>query len=96
MCNPNKQIVDLCGTATNDPLLQLISSSKWSLGTNIELVEDILGWINNNLEVIAHIGTIEVNVIKGEALNEFIKVIKKMASIQKSLTRFWSLFLTVL
>lgn len=73
VCNPYKQDVDLCGTATNDLLQQLISSSKWSLGTNIELVEDILGWINDNLEGLTCNGTIEVNVIKGEALNEFIK-----------------------
>lgn len=72
-CNPFKQNVDLCGTATNDLLLQLISSSKWSWGTNIELVEDILGWINDNLEELKDNGTIEVNAIKGEALNEFIK-----------------------
>ena len=73
MCNPNKQNVDVCGTATNDLLLQLISSSKWSLGPNIELVEDILGWINDNLEELTDDGTIEVNAINGEALNEFIK-----------------------
>lgn len=73
VCNPNKQNVDLCGTATNDILLQLISSSKWSLGTKIELDEDILGWINDNVEELIDNGTIEVNAIKGEALNEFIK-----------------------
>lgn len=73
VCNPYKQDVDLCGTATNGLLLQLISSSKWSLGTNIELVEDILGWINDNLEGLTCNGTTEVNAIKGEALNEFIK-----------------------
>lgn len=73
VCNPNKQNVDLCGTATNDLLLQLISSSRWSLGPNIELVEDILGWINDNLEELTSDGTIEVNAINGEALNEFIK-----------------------
>lgn len=74
MCvTPYKQDVDLCGTATNDHLLQLISSSKWSWGTNIELVEDILGWINDNLEELKDNGTIEVNAIKGESLNEFIK-----------------------
>lgn len=71
--NPNKQNVDLCGTATNDLLLQLISSSRWSMGPNIELVEDILGWINDNLEELTSNGTIEVNAINGEALNEFIK-----------------------
>lgn len=43
------------------------------MGTNIELAEDILGWINDNLEELTSNGTIEVSVIKGEALNEFIK-----------------------
>lgn len=71
--NTSKQEIDLSGAATNELLLQLISSSKWSLGMNIELVEDILGWINDNLEELTANGTIEVNAIKGDALNEFIK-----------------------
>lgn len=88
VCNPYKQDVDLCGTATNDLLLQLISSSKWSLGTNIELVEDILGWINDNLEELTCNGTIEVNAIKGELLTNLSKIINKKVSIKKSLTWF--------
>lgn len=81
--NPSKQNIDLCGATTNELLLKLISSSKWSLGTNIELTEDILGWISDNLEELTDNGTIEVNAIKGEALNEFIKDNQQEGKYQK-------------
>ncbi len=71
--NTSNSDIDLSSAATNESLLQSLSSSYWSVGSNIELDKDILEWINNNIEELTGDGTIEVNTIQGDALCEFIK-----------------------
>ena len=68
----SKSNIDSSGAITNDILLQLSTSAKWSLGERIDLVNDILGWINDNLEELKDNNAIEVNVIQGDALSDFI------------------------
>lgn len=50
----------------------LISSATWSVGAYVDLITDILGWINDNLEELLENGATEVNAIRGDALAEFI------------------------
>lgn len=65
--------IDLSGVAANQLLSQMLTSGKWAIGEEIELVEDVLGWINDNLEELTSKDIIEVNVINGVALSDFIK-----------------------
>lgn len=65
--------IDSSGTITNDILIQMSTSAKWSSGERIDLVYDILKWINDNLEELTDNNAIEVNVIQGDALCDFIK-----------------------
>ena len=51
----------------------LIYAAIWAVSFVIDLVTDILGWINDKLEELLHNGTTEVNTIQGGALSEFIK-----------------------
>lgn len=51
----------------------LIYAAIWAVGFVIDIVTDILGWINNKLEELLDDGTTEVNTIQGGALSEFIK-----------------------
>lgn len=52
---------------------KLVLSAIWAVGNTIELVTDILGWINDNLEDLINDSTTEVNTIQGVAISEFIK-----------------------
>lgn len=51
----------------------LIYAAIWAVSFVIDLVTDILGWINDKLEELLDEGTTEVNTIQGGALSEFIK-----------------------
>lgn len=51
----------------------LIYAAIWAVSFVIDLVTDILGWINDKLEELLDDGTTEVNTIQGGALSEFIK-----------------------
>lgn len=51
----------------------LIYATIWAVSFVIDLVTDILGWINDKLEALLDDGTTEVNTIQGGALSEFIK-----------------------
>ncbi len=54
-------------------IVSLIIAAIWAVSFVIDLVTDILGWINNKLEELLDEGTTEVNAIQGCALSEFIK-----------------------
>lgn len=51
----------------------LIYAAIWAVSFVIDLVTDILGWINDKLEELLGEGTTEVNTIQGGAISEFIK-----------------------
>lgn len=51
----------------------LIYAAIWAVSFVIDLVTDILGWINDKLEELLDKKTTEVNTIQGGALSEFIK-----------------------
>lgn len=51
----------------------LIYAAIWAVSFVIDLVTDILGWINDKLEALLDDDTTEVNTIQGGALSEFIK-----------------------
>lgn len=51
----------------------LIYAAIWAVSFVIDLVTDILGWINDKLEELLKVGTSEVNTIQGGALSDFIK-----------------------
>lgn len=51
----------------------LIYAAIWAVGFVIDIITDILGWINNKLEELLGEGTTEVNTLDGRALSEFIK-----------------------
>lgn len=50
----------------------LIYVAIWAVGAVIELATDILGWINNELEELLNGGATEVNVIRGNALADYV------------------------
>lgn len=54
-------------------IVGLIAAAIWAVAFVIELVTDILGWINDRLEELLDDGATEVNTIKGSALSDFIK-----------------------
>ena len=56
----------------NEHINSLFSSATWSVGANIDLFTDILGWINDNLEGLKENGAIKVNAVRGDAFAEFI------------------------
>lgn len=51
----------------------LIEAAIWAVGFVIEMVTDILSWINGKLEDLLSEGATEVNTVKGSALAEFIR-----------------------
>ena len=51
----------------------LIYAAIWAVSFVIDLVTDILGWINDKLEELLNKKTTEVNTIQSGALIEFIK-----------------------
>lgn len=54
-------------------IVGLIAAAIWAVAFVIDLVTDILGWINDRLEELLNDGATEVNTIKGSALSDFIK-----------------------
>lgn len=51
----------------------LIMAAIWAVGFVIDMVTDILSWINGKLEELLNDGATEVNTVQGSALAEFIK-----------------------
>lgn len=58
-------------------IVGLIAAAIWAVAFVIDLVTDVLGWINDKLEELLNDGATEVNVIKGNALSDFIQQNKK-------------------
>ena len=54
-------------------IVGLIAAAIWAVAFVIDLVTDILGWINDKLEELLDDGATEVNTIKGSALSDFIQ-----------------------
>ncbi|MBE6242046.1 MAG: hypothetical protein E7114_01325 [Bacteroidales bacterium] len=51
----------------------LIAAAIWAVGQVIDLATDILSWINGNIESLLDDGAKDVNVVRGDALSDFIK-----------------------
>lgn len=51
----------------------LIEAAIWAVGFVIDMVTDILSWINGKLEELLKDGATEVNTVRCSALAEFIK-----------------------
>lgn len=51
----------------------LIAAAIWAVGFVIDMVTDILSWINGKLESFLNSGAEEVDVVRGDALADFIK-----------------------
>ena len=51
----------------------LIYAAIWAVGFVIDMVTDILSWINGKLEELLEDGATEVDTVQGQALAEFIK-----------------------
>lgn len=51
----------------------LIAAAIWAVGFVIDMVTDILSWINGKLESLLNSGAEEVDVVRGDALADFIK-----------------------
>ncbi|MCH5176041.1 MAG: hypothetical protein J1F40_09150 [Prevotellaceae bacterium] len=54
-------------------IVGLIAAAIWAIAFVIDLVTDVLGWINDRIEELLDEGATEVNTIKGSALSDFIK-----------------------
>lgn len=52
----------------------LIATAILAVGAVIELAADILSWIEDGLEELLDAGSTEVNVIKGSAIADFIRI----------------------
>lgn len=52
---------------------KLIEEAIWAVGFVIDMVTDILSWINGKLEELLEDGATEVDTVQGQALAEFIK-----------------------
>lgn len=51
----------------------LIQVAIWAVGVVVDLITDVLSWINGKLESLLRDGASEVNVIEGRALADFIQ-----------------------
>ena len=51
----------------------LIAAAIWAVGFVIDMVTDILSWIHGKLESLLNNGAEEVDVVRGDALADFIK-----------------------
>lgn len=51
----------------------ILSAAIWAVGLVIEIVTDIINWINDVFDELLSEGATEVNVISGEAFSEFIE-----------------------
>ena len=54
-------------------IVGLNAAAIWAVAFVIDLVTDVLGWINDKLEELLDDGATEVNTIKGSALSDFIQ-----------------------
>ena len=52
---------------------ELTKNAIWAVGSLIDMAIDILSWINEKLEGLLTLGATEVQVIRGDALVDFIK-----------------------
>ena len=52
----------------------LIATAILAVGAVIELAADILSWIDDGLKELLDAGSTEVNVIKGSAIADFIRI----------------------
>ncbi len=63
--------------SSNEAIIEYIDSltieAIWAVGFVIEMVSDILSWINGKLEGLLNRGANEVDVVRGDALADFIK-----------------------
>lgn len=59
-------------------IVGLIAAAIWAVAFVIDLLTDILGWINDKLEELLDDGATEVNSIRGDALSDFIQQNKAM------------------
>lgn len=51
----------------------LLAAAIWAVGAVVDLLTDVLSWINGKLEELLTDGATEVNTVQGSALAEFIK-----------------------
>jgi len=51
----------------------LVVAAIWAVGAVIDMLTDILSWINGKLESLLDNGATEVNTVQGSALADFIK-----------------------
>lgn len=65
---PDTYDVDIASSISD-----LANSAIWSTHDTIDIVEDVLSWINDNLEELLNESTAEVNVINGSTLKNFIE-----------------------
>ncbi len=68
MPKPNAYDIEVASSGSN-----IANFAIWTTRDTIDIVEDILGWINTNLEDLLHERTVEVNVIIGDTLKNFIE-----------------------
>ena len=54
-------------------IVSLIAAAIWAVSFVVDLITDVLGWINDKLEELLDDGATEVNTIKGSALSDFIQ-----------------------
>lgn len=52
----------------------LIATAIFAIGAVIELAVDVLNWVNRGLQEFLNDGSTEVNVVKGSAIADFIKI----------------------
>lgn len=51
----------------------LIAVAIWAVGFVIDMITDIISWINGKLESLLDSGADEVNVVRGDALADFVQ-----------------------
>ena len=54
-------------------IVSLIAAAIWAVSFVVDLITDVLGWINDKLEELLDDGATEDNTIKGSALSDFIQ-----------------------
>lgn len=70
-------LFDLIATA----IAGLIFAAIWAVGFVIDLVTDILGWINDQLEKLLNQGASEVNTIRGDTLKNYVEEQRRLGHI---------------
>lgn len=71
-----RRFIEFVRHLQNEPVKEhvnlLFSSATWSVDPNVDLLTDILGWINDSHEGLKKNGATAVNAVRGDALAEFI------------------------